>query len=86
MLYMIIRDTSFYENSAVIKAGSDFAQGLACGMLLTGITILLTGQSYEGGFFYVDLLTKRKNECKQSYKKEPEGQQMFKRKMLDNKK
>ena len=36
-LYMIIRDTAFYENSAVIKAGSDFAQGLACGMLLTGI-------------------------------------------------
>ena len=27
-----------------------------------------------GWFFYVRLLTKRKNECKQSYKKESEGQ------------
>ncbi|MBQ8548024.1 MAG: hypothetical protein IJ427_05940, partial [Lachnospiraceae bacterium] len=35
-----------------------------------------------GGFFYVCLLTKRKIECKQSYKKESEGQQILKIKFV----
>jgi hypothetical protein len=35
-----------------------------------------------GWFFYVELLTKRKNECKQCQKKETKGHQIFKIKMI----
>lgn len=37
VLCTIIRDTAAYENNAVMKAGTEFAQGLAIGMLLAGI-------------------------------------------------
>jgi len=37
VLYMLIRDTSFYANHTAIKVATDFAQGLALGMLLAGI-------------------------------------------------
>lgn len=37
LLYTLLRDTAFYANNSVIKAGTNFAQGLALGMLLTGL-------------------------------------------------
>ena len=37
VLCTIIRDTAAYENNAVMKAGTEIAQGLAIGMLLAGI-------------------------------------------------
>lgn len=37
VLHTIVRDTALYTNNAVVKAGTDFAQGAAIGMLLAGI-------------------------------------------------
>ena len=37
---------------------------------------------FQGWFFYVELLTKRKNECKQCQKKQTKSQQILKIKMI----
>jgi len=37
VIYMIIKDTSIYNNSSAILAVADFAQGASVGMLLVGI-------------------------------------------------
>ena len=37
---------------------------------------------FQGWFFYVDLLTKRKNECKQRQKEETKGHQILKIEMI----
>ena len=42
----------------------------------------LNRPKYQGGFCYVGLLTKRKNECKQCQKEKTKGHQILKIKMI----
>ena len=37
MAYMLLKDTGIYANNQVIRNGLNFAQGLAVGMLFSGI-------------------------------------------------
>ena len=37
MAYMLLKDTGIYSNNQVIRNGLNFAQGLAVGMLFSGI-------------------------------------------------
>ena len=38
--YTILKDTAIYNDNAIVMAVTDFAQGLAIGMLLTGVIML----------------------------------------------
>ena len=38
--YTILKDTAIYTDNAIVMAVTDFAQGLAVGMLLTGVIML----------------------------------------------
>ena len=38
--YTILKDTAIYNDNAIVMAVTDFAQGLAIGMLLVGVIML----------------------------------------------
>lgn len=37
VIYIIVKDTAIYNDSSIVMACADFSQGLAIGMLLTGL-------------------------------------------------
>ena len=36
-VYTILKDTAIYNDNSIVMAGTDFAQGMAIGMLLVGL-------------------------------------------------
>ena len=37
IVYTILKDSAIYNNNSIVMGGTDFAQGMAIGMLLVGL-------------------------------------------------